>query len=322
MAVSCSVHGAPRRGLTGSIVGDDKGKLKVKNQLVYRVKVDDPDEAKDCTYFDAITASGLPIVNLSVYSIGNLWIPYSICRSKSAKQDQANIRYWDVTCDFESPKSEGGEQDHQPQEKPESVDDVQPKIEYSSETIEVVAWKDIDGNEILNPVGEHFAEPTMRPVTLVVANLTFYAETFAWSNIADHGSHANAGPWNGKPRYSWLITDVNRSPAKIPIAGDPGDPEAEPPVPPTPDSELEVVQVSYTVKYNPLEHGWRESKILNGTKFRSAVGAAPQIYMDDKNDMPTTGFLDADGLKSETAVYGEWEHIPTLNFSTALKLPS
>ncbi|WP_417745060.1 hypothetical protein [Rosistilla oblonga] len=253
-----------------------------------------------------------------------MWIPYAVCRSKVAKQDPANIRFWDVTCDFESPKSEGSEQDAQPQEKPASVDDVQPSIEYSSETIEVVSWNDIDGKPITNPVGERFAEPTMRPVTLVVANLTFYTVEFPWTNIADHGSRTNAGPWNGKPRYSWLIFDVKRSPAKIPIAGDPGDPEAEPPVPATPDTELDVVQVSYTLKYTPLQHGWRDSKILTGTKYLANPGdsvAKAITFMDEQRNAPTTGFLAEDGTKSDVAVFKDWEHISTLDYSAHLKLP-
>lgn len=319
MAVACSVIGEPRRGLTGAITGDDKGKLQFKNTLIYDVEVDTPSEAASATYFDAITATGLPKVNLSVYSIGTKWIPYSVCRSKSAKQDPKRISRWQVTCEFISPKSEGGEEDNTPQDKPASLADVEPTIEYSTETIEQMTWEDIDGNAITNPVGEEFAEPVMKPVTNVVATLTFYVATFPWENLALHGNKVNDATWNTKARYRWLITDVRRVKAKIPIAGDP---DALPD--PIPDTELDVFQATYTIKYTPLTHGWRESRLLIGTKYL-AVNTDPiadaELFLIEKENTPTTGFLNLDGTKSATPVYQDFEHIEELDFSF-LPLPS
>ncbi|WP_182871226.1 hypothetical protein [Stieleria mannarensis] len=116
------------------------------------------DKAKDVDPFAVMTATGLPIVNRSVYAAGNKLIPYLICREKTAKQNPAKMDQWEVQTAYRSIDKNRAESNNQPIDPPDDITDIAPTEQPSLGEIERVLYEDKASTpkKILLPSGRTF----------------------------------------------------------------------------------------------------------------------------------------------------------------------
>ena len=270
----------PRTARTFELKGKD-GKLTFRRRIEYEVELSWDDGSTDFSTVsepEVISAPGLPLVNYSVYEFNGKIIPYLQCTSKKATQTKRLSR-WRVACDFDSQPQEGGEGDQQPQ-APADPQDIAPKVESSSETIDRIAYTDISGDPILTPTGNFFQTPMTRPVTLTVLTITQYETGWTDDLVAARNGRANSGTYRGKAAHTWRIFSVSAKPTQV--------------------NGIDCHQVQYVLKHNPLPEGWKETRALIDTHHLKSVsvGGTPKMkkfpFLDTLGQ-PTTGWLNADG---------------------------
>ena len=190
---------SPSRARKFSIIGGDN-KIKLRRRVEYDVELSWDDGSTDFSTVsepEVLAAAGLPKVNYSVYAFNGKIIPYLQCSGKSATQIPKRLRRWRVSADFDSKPREGSEEDQEPVD-PAAPETFAPKVETSSETIEIVADKDIHDKPIVSPSKTLYTTPIMRPVSLTVLTITQYELGWTDDKIALRNRAVNDAIYRGK----------------------------------------------------------------------------------------------------------------------------
>ena len=241
------------------------GNISIRHRIVHNVHLSYDDGSTDfsgVSDVEVITAPGLPIINRSVYRYGNIIIPYLVCRGKNPKETGSRAR-WVVECDYET----DGQVEPQVQQLKESVAEIPPKITRSVEVIDQIAFKDRQGKPYALPTGTNFSEPGVYPVGCTILNVSQYEDGITDDDLEARIRTVNKDQFRSKDPYSWVIESIDSDPATVPLIG----------------GDHETNEVSYTLKHNPLPHGWRDTRGLVDTHhmYPLASGGKVKVVFND-----------------------------------------
>lgn len=257
-----------RRGRSFAYEGGEKNTLRMRRSLEFDVEYlgDNPQLVSEPA---VMAAAGLPKVNYSTFEHGGRFVPYLLCKRKSAKQNPKVNRRWLVTCDYESDPKEGDEQDEE-QELTEPMS-ITPKIATSTEVLPIAVYRDFNDKEYVTPARNKFEDAAHREDTITVLTITQYELGWTDAKARARNRRVNLAEYRGEDSYKWKIEDVAASPTEI--------------------YGFQVHQVTYTLKLHPGTNGWRDERVAVDTH-----------YLVDKNGVmvkrpflslgqPTTGFI-------------------------------
>lgn len=303
MGYSYSVS-KPRQARSFTIQGND-GKLKLRHQIEFLVEVTATGGSSlaNLSELEVVTASGLPIVNYSVYVYNGYFIPYLLCTSKKAEQNAQRAAQWKVVCSYDSDSLKGNEADQQlePFALPE---DVTPRVEVSSEVLEEVVLVDRSGTALKTPARSLFQEPFYKPLSIVVLTITQYETGWTDDNIAAREHHTNSDIWRSDPAWRWKITSVSATPTAV--------------------NGVACHQVKYVTKLHPNATGWKESRALIDTHYLVNNGGAASTWPRRpflSNGQPTTGYIETDGTKRASGasfLFEDYEILDVIAYQTFL----
>lgn len=283
----------PRQGQSMTVASTDD-KVNISQEVVYDVQVVDDATADyfvaNANKVDVITASGLPITNLSVYYFDGKIIPFLICRKKTARQDRKNAALWSVTCSYDSGDVQNGKEgDFKAVSPPNALTDITPREEPFVDVIEEVMYKDKKDKSVLTPTGNFYAEPVMEEVPILTIKLTQYESSIAYQTMLDRTAKVNETTYRTKGRYMWKIEKVEAVEVEVQLAG----------------GLTTAAMVTYTLRLSTKTNGWKEERLLIDTHFYLSSGGTLVLdgdgnkkkvaFTDVQSFGHTTGFIDSDG---------------------------
>lgn len=275
----------------------------------YSVEVTDPgngsfNAATDVDPYDVLTASGIPVVNYSIYSFGGKIIPFLICKSKKAKQDPNRAARWTVTCKYKATvKTSSEESDNQPISPPVALTDITPKVVPEYGETEKVLYVDKDSEPILTPTGNYWAEPSVERVPTLTLKITQYESSITDAQVLDRKLKVNSGTYRTFPRYDWIIEDIEPVEVSVTLSG----------------GATDAALVTYTVAYNPSEYGWKDDRALIDTHYIDGGDTKP--FLDGELRSQTYGFVTAAGAKhpGSEPLHVQFETQDDIDFDTFLQ---
>lgn len=236
------------------------GLPKVEETFVFRVLMN----SKTATRLEAASLPGLPITNVTLSSGG-----YTVCKTKTARRDNANPRLWEVSCTFSSEVEEGSETQDPETNPTEWV----PVWTSKRERLVENQSEDQNGDPIANSAGQPFAGGIQVPRTIPVWEFwQFEPATVSDIEISDRCETVNNATFKGFDAKTLLLS-VNDSSIGF-YYGQP----------------LRLTQ--YSLKYNKKD--WRLKAQDKGTVFLDAGKLSP--YTDEEGNV-ISGPLDGAGEK-------------------------
>jgi len=149
--------------MTGTLLGEwaeRRTAVNNRGQRKYSRTFKIESDATSDTAFDIGSVAGLPVLGDAFPDDANAY-----CKQISVSC-QAGYKYWTVQCDYDDTYDNSG--------STPANDDIQ--ISWSSELFQRPAWKDKDGNGVLNSAGDPFNPPVMmddhRTVCRIMKNVT------------------------------------------------------------------------------------------------------------------------------------------------------
>lgn len=118
-------------------------------------------DSKSDTAFDIGSVSGLPVIGDAFPDDAN-----AFCKRISVSC-QAGYKYWTVQCDYDDTYDNANT----------TPSDDETQISWSSELFQRPAWKDKDGDAVLNSAGDPFNPPVMRDDHRTVCRIVKNAST-------------------------------------------------------------------------------------------------------------------------------------------------
>lgn len=257
--------------------------------------------------YDVITASGLPIVNRSVYLSNNKIIPFVICRDKKGKQDPKRKQRWTVACKWKGIRKAGGsESGDAPIAKPNALADITPKVVSELGEIERVLYTDKSSTPkpILTPSGRYYSEPAIERIPTLTLKISQYEASITYATMLARKLKVNSGTYRGEPRYDWLIEDVEAVEVDVELAG----------------GTTSAALVTYTVTHNPLLYGWKDDRALIDSHYLD--GSVFKPFMDGELRSISQGFVEIDGAKKTgtTPDYDQFETYDDIDFDSFLQV--
>ena len=239
-----------------------------------------------------LETEGLPIVGL-LYGPLNL-----ICTSKTAERRESHVRYWDVTCEFETGTEEQ-------QQNPDNVSPDPttwfPVFNISFETKERVITKDKSATpkDIVNSAGQPFETPLVEKRTICsVPFVQFEDAATTLATIMDRNETINNAEFEGCAEKTLLcqITGAERGY----FGGFP------------------AWRVSYVLKYDP--DTWIIKMIDAGSSWKDGSDIKP--YLDDTNTFRIYGMLDGYGGKASSSTEISFQPNEAINFDSFIRRPA
>lgn len=273
MALTISVETA-RRGRSFTIKGKG-GQITLRRKLIFNVHLSGLTDYSVVSEPEILAADGIPQVNHTPYQFGGKFIPYLLCTSSKLIETNS-LDNWKVECNYD-----GGIPSQSffsaPVDPPDDPEDLDPQIERSVELIPLHVIKDIDGDPILTPTGNFYAEPAVKLWPILTLTVKQYENTFTDDDLTSRTMVANLNSFRGDDPYQWRITDVKQEETTIPTTG----------------GDQATNQVHYILQRNTLSDGWRETRALIDTHYLKTAGGKKLPFLD--GGQPTTGWLKADG---------------------------
>lgn len=291
--------------------GSQRDALRIAWNVTLDVYVSDPEnpdfQPGDVTTIDVLFAPGVPIVNRTVYYQNGLIIPFLVCRDKTATRDPSNASHFIVNCRFDTGTANNNtEGDNQPQTPPAALTSIAPREESQLLEEERVLYVDKSSSEkpCLTPTRNLFDSPFIERLPVLELRITQYEASIDYQTMLDRKFKVNEGTYRTKPRYSWLITEVDATEVEVQLAGGP----------------TLAALVTYTVQLSPFDYGWKDQRALIDTHYLDETdGDKKKAHRDDELDTYTIVKVDFFGYKipdqSGKPDYGEWETYDTIDFS-------
>lgn len=266
-----------------------------------------PFDYGDVSPYDVITASGLPVVNRSVYFVDSKIIPFVICRDKKAKMNPKLKSRWVVTCKWQGIRKAGGsESDDQPISPPAALTDITPKVVSELGEIERVLYTDKSSTPkpILTPSSRYYAEPAIERIPTLTLKISQYEASITYDQMLERKLKVNSGTYRSQPRYDWLIEDVEAVDVDVELAG----------------GTTTAALVTYTISHNPLLYGWKDDRALIDSHYLD--GSVFKPFMDGELRSINQGFVEIDGAKKTgtTPDYDQFETYDDIDFDSFLQV--
>lgn len=228
--------------------------LSVKWSQEYDVEVSGV-AASSVSPYDVLTATGIPIVNKSVYYDGTNVIPFVVCRSKTAEQNPKRLSRWKVRAEYESSnKSNQRESESEPVTPPAALTDFTPRVVQTLGEIErpLITDKSVDPKPTdISPSGTRWEEPPMERLPTLQLQITQYESSITYEQMLERKLKVNQNDYRTKQRYSWLITQVEAVETEVQLSG----------------GATTAAQVTYTLDLSPYDWGWKTPINLIDTHY-------------------------------------------------------
>lgn len=275
----------------------------------YWVDVSGVSDPTTISTYDVITASGLPIVNKSVYQINNQIIPFVICKSKTATQQPELPTRWSVSASYKAMAKES-EAENAPIAKPAAVTDITPQVVSSLGEISRVIYEDKTSpnpRKILTPTLNQWSEPTFERIPTLILRITQYEASITYEEMLERRFKVNQGQYRSQPRYKWLIENVEGVEVTVPLSG----------------GDTTAALMTYTLVYSPLENGWKDDRALIDTHYYDGA-TGEKLPFEDGPGVLGIGLIDANGNKlanqNGEPEYTQYETFDDIDFSGFLQV--
>jgi len=269
----------------------------------------------DIDAYSVLTAPGVPVVNRTVYTIGNKFIPFVLCRNKTCQPVRDKYTRWSVSAQFESSiKNNSSEQNNTPQSKPSSLFDISPRVVPLLGETEKVLYEDKSDPDPVDcartPSGNWWSEPVIDRIPTLALQITQYEPYVSYEDLLKRSLRVNKSRYrNGKPG-SWLVQRIEPTEVEVPIA----------------TGTITAAQVTYLVAYSPHEYGWEESRALIDSQYleNPADKTTIKLFKNKEPGSATIGFITEDGAKradqTGTPDYIRYKRFEEIEFDDFLQI--
>lgn len=272
--------------------------------------------------YNVITATGLPVVNRSIYEIDDKVIPFVICRNKTAKPMEGRQDRWQVDTQFKSTvRSQSEESDNIPISPPASLSNITPRVVPELGETEKVLYMDksdfisdpdnnpgvITGVDCTRtPAGSFWEQPVMEKIPTLVLKITQYESSITYEQMLERKFKVNQGSYRSQPRYDWLILDVEAVEVDVILAGGP----------------TTAALVTYTVAHSPHLYGWKQERALFDTQYFDSVTGIKKLFQNDVPGSNNIGYITSTGANRASQVgepdYLQYESFDEIDFDSFL----
>lgn len=256
--------------------------------------------------YDVLTASGIPVVNRTVYYDGSKVIPFVVCRDKTAEQDKSRLSRWKISTKWTSlNRSNSTEAGNQPVSPPAALTDFTPRVVSNLGEIEKVLYFDKDNKSCyLTPARSTWSEPVIERVPTLQLQITQYEASITYDQMLERKLKVNKTTYRGQPRYDWLITQVEAIEVDVQLSG----------------GETTAAQVTYTLEHSPHLYGWKDDRALIDTHYLESGVRMPFLEELDQSN----GYIEVTGAKRSSQEgepeYIQYEPFDDIEFSDFLQV--
>ena len=270
MPASYSVTTGRNQKMTFSGEGDQ---VKITWHQDYYVEVSGV-AASSVSPYDVLTATGIPVVNRSVYYDGSKIIPFVVCRSKTAQQNPKRLSRWTVNTQWGTDSNKNQrESDNAPIDPPAALTDITPRVQPTLGETEKVLYKDKDNKQCYRtPAKSIWTEPVVERIPTLELKITQYESSITYEQMLERKFKVNKSTYRGQPRYDWLITQVEAVETQVQLSG----------------GATTCAQVTYTLEHSPHLYGWKEDRVLIDSHYLDAGDRKPFSEIVDYS----TGLID------------------------------
>lgn len=287
---------------------DDKMTISWSRSFRVEVTATGGDVAEDVPEHTVLTATGIPVVNRSVYYRDGKVIPFVICRHKSCRPVKDKRSWWIVTAKYKSIDANQDESANEPQTPPAALTDFTPSEEPDLGMIERPLYVDKSATpqDIRLPSGNMFTTPVMELVPTLTIRLTQYESSITYEQMLERKFKTNSSTYRTQPAGMWIIKDVEATEVDVQLSG----------------GETSAALVTYTLELSSRQYyddgttswvdvGWDVPMLLVDNLHRSAAGP-PEKW--EKCLLPgdrgaTNFFVDSDGDKKGDGISGNPDYI-------------
>lgn len=219
-------------------------------------------------------ATGLAVPgDFDDYHAGDDTLSFAFVKSKNAKRDSQQPLLWQVDVKYSSAT------DIQQRQVAENPLDRPPVYSWDNTTYQKVAFKDKDGNPVVNSAGERFSPlPEMddcRPVLRVERNEASFNEARA----IDYQDAVNTDMFRGFDPGQAKVAKITGSTAF--------------------ENSVHYWKVTYEIHFR--REGWTLEVLDEGTYYLE--GDEKQVFLDARGQVMQTGLLDGNGGKEAPGGY-------------------
>lgn len=241
---------------------EDQFRIENDRTKVYVVVMDDPAAEED----DVASVSGVPPIGSYDSIVGGF------AKERSFTEIAPGVWEVSVTFDntFKQPENTGPDLDVEPW-------DMEPTWSWSSETIEVPAFKDaITGDAFISSAWEALP-PVTRPLTVPVLTIRKAAETFDEGDIEEYTNTTNSTAFWGWAQDKAYMFAINANPEK--------------------KGTTKFWRLEYVIKFR--QDKWTIELLDQGTYYRDPL-TLDKIPFGDAAFQQVTGNLDGTGFRNDT----------------------
>lgn len=264
--------------------------------------------------YDILTASGVPVVNRTVYEVDNKFIPFVLCRSKTCRPHENLYTRWIVEAEFESSvRANSGEGENQPIAKPAGLTDITPRVVPILGETQKVLYEDKSDTPLdcaRSPTGNWWSEPIIERIPTLALQITQYESYLSYEDMLRRKLKVNASSYRGQPPYDWLIQDIQPTEVTVPLA----------------TGSVRAVQVTYTVEHSPHLYGWKTDRALIDSMFLETADdkTTAKAFQNKEPGSKSNGFITVSGVKrpdqTGTPDYIQYESYERIEFDDFLQV--
>lgn len=254
-----------KRGSSAGFKASSDGAVEYTETIVYQVETESATVSKQ----EVLLTSGLPVVNQSFIAVGPFGAA-ALCVSKDATQSKINGSMWDVVCQFSSAARRSQQQSEGQQTSDPTT--WAPQFTSFSEQIEEVLWSDKNGDPIVNPVGELFADPITTPITIPGIRFVQFEQDWSVDLLIERNNTVNSAIFKGRAVNELLLTVEDQQPVYR--------------------NGIFCHAITYAIRYHPRT--WQESRLRAASFYLDGSGNKKRFRDSDGNPIDH-GIVNADG---------------------------
>jgi len=297
MAYTFNVEEMRTNRTIGFQSSQDNVSVSWQNEYQVIVGTNASDDIAAVSPYDVITASGLPVVNRSVYYFASKVIPFAICRNLSASQDPSAVAKWTVKAQYKSFNRNQNQDDNEPIAPPAALTDLGTSEEADLEEFEQVLYEDKSSTPkaIRLPSGAFFSDPVMERIPTLTVKLTQYESSITYEQMLARKFKTNDATYRSQPAGTWLIEDVEASTVQVQLSG----------------GATTAALVTYTLKHSPrtdaagTDIGWKVSRALYDYKYKNGSGTYVWNFDGDQQAATLTR-VQSDGTRKTTGTLPDY----------------
>jgi hypothetical protein len=265
------------------------------------------DAVTDANDYEVATATGLPLVNKSIYEVDGKIIPFVVCRAVTLDRDAGRLDRWIAKASYTSQVQSGNAlADNQPITPPVAVTDITPRETGSFGEIERVLYTDYSAvpKPVLTPLKHFYAEPLLEPISTLIVKITQHEATTSYATLRGRRKRCNDDTYRTDAAYTWLIQEVEFQDVTVTLSG----------------GATDCSLVTYTLEYNPMTNGWEDERVLIDTHYLD--GGVRKAFADDELRTEDYGFITSAGAKKagSTPDYEQFRRFQDIDFDSFLRV--